>query len=216
MRGRPLLVIVAVVFGLVLVWWLFVFAPRGRELSDTRTQREEAERTQQGLEATVKRLEEIDANGPKVDAELARLTDAVPANPDLAGFIVSANEIKVQSGIDWLSVAPTEPATAVGGPPAIRLSIQIEGGFFQVLDYLNRLEDLERLVVVDSLNITAAVTSEAGAGRGFSTSGAPTLQATLTGRMFTQAAAAQTGATPAAPVAPTVAPTGVAPTETVS
>ena len=36
------------------------------------------------------------------------------------------------------------------GPSVIPLSIQIKGGFFQVLDYLNRLEDMGRLVIVDA------------------------------------------------------------------
>ena len=69
--------------------------------------------------------------------------------------------------------------------------MQIDGGFFEVLDYLNRLEDLERLVLVDSINVSSRRRASDGAGTTgggpTSTGGAPDLSVTLTGRMFTDA-----------------------------
>lgn len=187
-RRNAFLVVAGAVVGVVALWWFFVYAPRGRELDDVRDDRQAATATQQSLRATLNRLEEIDRQGPQVDAELARLGDAVPETPDLAGFIVGANRIAVESGIDWLSVAPAEPSAEGPGPATIRLAIQVEGGFFQVLDYLNRLEDLERLVVVDGVTVSAEGAEDGGGGGGtFGQSGAPNLSAALTARMFTQA-----------------------------
>ena len=91
----------------------------------------------------------------------------------------------------------------MGPNSTIALTIQIDGGFFQLLDYLNRLEDLERLVIVDTINITSnsgtsstgsGSTSGASSSSGSTTGGPPDLSVTLTGRMFTTAAApASTG-----------------------
>lgn len=66
------------------------------------------------------------------------------------------------------------PATGAGGarPAEIRLTLQIRGGYFQVLDFLNRLDDLPRLVVNDSLTVTADQAARLTVG--------------LTGRMFTR------------------------------
>ena len=58
----------------------------------------------------------------------------------------------MQSGIDWLSVSPSVAQAGTTGVSVIPLTISIKGGFFQVLDYLNRLEDLGRLVIVDAIN----------------------------------------------------------------
>ncbi|MDP8975670.1 MAG: type 4a pilus biogenesis protein PilO [Actinomycetota bacterium] len=77
----------------------------------------------------------------------------------------------------------TTAAPAAGGQPAgtagagarpaeIRLTLQIRGGYFQVLDFLNRLDDLSRLVVNDSLTVTADQNARLTVG--------------LTSRMFTR------------------------------
>ncbi|MCZ7526104.1 MAG: GspMb/PilO family protein [Acidimicrobiia bacterium] len=97
---------------------------------------------------------------------------------------------------------PAPPSPSPGAPSVINLSMQIEGGFFQLLDYLNRLEDLDRLVVVDSLAINAQEQTS---------SPSPTLSVTLSGRMFTRATVTPAGGvtttTTTAPGTPATAPT---------
>ena len=79
----------------------------------------------------------------------------------------------------WVSVSPTPPA-ATGSADTVQLSMELEGGYFQVLDYLNRLENMPRLVVVDQVSLSA---KDATAD----SSGPPSLTASLTGRIFSQA-----------------------------
>ena len=179
-------VIVGALLGIVLLlgWNLLLFSPKGRDL-----------RTQ------LNHLVDISHNGPEIAAELDKLSAAVPAAPDLDGFILSANQIAVQSGIDWLSVSPGVVQAGTTGPSVVPLSIQVKGGFFQVLDYLNRLEDMGRLVIIDGINLTAA--ADVGAGASATPTGPPTLSVTLTARMFTRADPVVAGGT-----SPTPGPTG--------
>ncbi len=199
MRSRVAALLAVALVGVVALWWVFVFSPRAGELSDARDEVSAAEQERIGLDSTLKRLKQIDADGPATDARLLQLSEALPATPDLAAFINGAHEIALDAGIDWISVAPTEPAETPGAPPTIALSIQIEGGFFQVLDYMNRLEDLDRLVIVDAVNIT---TGASGGGDGttpttgaITATGAPDLAVTLTARMFTLSTLSAPGST---------------------
>lgn len=212
MRNRTVLVFVLGAVVIVGVWWFLVYSPKGDELDEARTDREAAEAQTISLEAELARLQEIEDRGPEIDAALMRIEALIPENPDLASFILAADEIANVSGIDWLSVSPAQPqAGAAGQPSTINLQIGIEGGFFQALDYLNRLEDLQRLVVVDAISIAAASADEEGT----STSGAPNLSISLTGRMFTQAAPdLPAGAEPDASGAATTVPGGTEGTET--
>lgn len=195
MRNRIVAFVAVGVVGIVALWWVFVFSPLGRDLDDARGEREQAERQESSLNAQLRQLQEIDRNAPETDAELARLAEAIPENPDLADFFVAANEIAVQSGIDWISVSPAEPAPVPGSPSTVRVNVQLTGGFFQILDYLNRLEDLDRLFIVDTISVASAATqndttsgtSGSGGSFGGGFDGAPSLTSTLTGRMFTQA-----------------------------
>lgn len=221
MRRTVLVGMAAGVVVLLLVWYFALFSPLAKDLGDTHKKLTAGRQTRQDLRATVARLEELSANAPKQQALLRALNGAVPETPDLAGFILSANEIAAASGIDWLSVSPTPPAaSAAGGPSTISMTIQIQGGYYQVLDYLNRFEGLGRLVIVDGVNVSAKTASAAGTGAtgatgasgatgatgaapspsSSSSSAAPDLSVTLNARMFTRAAPLST--TPGSPTAP--------------
>jgi Tfp pilus assembly protein PilO len=189
MRSRLVVFGVLLTVVVVLIWNIAIFSPRGHKLNDAKKAAQAAQQLEPGLQAQLAQLKQISENGPAIAAELDKLNAAVPASPDLDGFILSANQIAVQAGIDWLSVSPSVVQAGTTGPSVIPLSMQIKGGFFQVLDYLNRLEDMGRLVIVDAINTTAS--SAAGV------TGPPTLSVTLTGRMFTLAQpAAAAGSVP--------------------
>jgi Tfp pilus assembly protein PilO len=222
MRRSVLFGIIGGAILLVIVWYFLLFAPTSSDLNDTRDEVAAAERQKQELENSIRRLKELSANQTQQEADLRTLNALIPPTPDLGAFILQANEIATASGIDWLSISPTPPvANTSGANSTIALSMQIEGGFFQLLDYLNRMEDLDRLVIIDSISVSAG--SEDGGGSGstgasgstFSSGsgGVPTLSVTLSGRMFTAqpAPASGTGGTATAGGAtttPTTVPGG--------
>ncbi len=221
MKRNVLIACVAGGIVLILAWYFLLFSPTSSDLNDTRDQVSGVENQNQELKNTIRRLKELSRNAPQQEATLRKLRAAIPANPDLGEFILQANDIASAAGIDWLSIAPTPPAATAGAGPqsTIALSIQVDGGFFQVLDYLNRLEDLERLVLVDSVNVSAAAadTSSTGSTGGETTSsgGAPSLSVTLTGRMFTGAApATASGGSSTTPTTPTTTAGGSTPSST--
>jgi Tfp pilus assembly protein PilO len=129
----------------------------------------------------------------------------LPAPPAAATGGATATTAPAGGG----GATPTTAAPTSGGPPSgtagagarpaeIRLTLQIRGGYFQVLDFLNRLDDLSRLVVNDSLTVTADQNARLTVG--------------LTSRMFTRtvpagySSTAGTGTGGAVPT-PTPAPT---------
>jgi type IV pilus assembly protein PilO len=210
--------IVAGVLVVILIWFFAFYKPKSSEVSKTNDEVATAERQQQDLDATLARLRALDKERPQQQATLDKLNAAIPATPDLAEFIFEANTAAADSGVDWLSIAPTPPAANLtGGPSVIVLNIQVQGGFFQVLDYLNRLENLKRLVITDSVNLSAGGTDTSGSAgsttattlsTSTSDSGAPTISVTLGAKMYTSAtiAPAAPGATTTPAPAPTTAP----------
>src|SRR5581483_11754548 len=90
------------------------------------------------------------------EAELARLGRLIPADPDVDGAILTLNEMAHQAQVAWSSFVPTTPTPTTGGPTAINIGMKVSGTFPQVFDYLRRLEQLDRLVVVDNLQLSGA------------------------------------------------------------
>lgn len=174
----------------LLAWFLALWQPKGAELAAERDRLASAESQASELETRIARLQATQARGPELAATLDRLRSAVPDEPSLAQFILDANDAATASGVTFVSIAPQEPApsTVPGLPPQISLGVDVEGGYFQVLDFVEKLTDLPRVVVLDGVSVTPAGDA----------AGAPDLSVSLTGRMFTTqlpAAAVPAGAT---------------------
>jgi Tfp pilus assembly protein PilO len=206
MSRRHLLIGVVAGVGVLVLWFLLLWGPQGSKLSKAKDRTRAAEQEQQELQARIARLRSLQQDEPQKRAQLESLRVAIPDEPNLAQFILDANTAANVSGINFLSVAPSPPAAAgsagAGGaatppPPAtpgaaggsapavINLQLSISGGYFQVVDFINRLNGLSRLVVVDSVNLATG---------GQPTAGATNLNVSISARMFVRAATPVAGA----------------------
>jgi len=112
MNRRVLLAVIGGTLAIILLWWFAIYSPKRSATASAKSEREAAEARGRDLEVTVARLKELDRNRPQTEADLRALNAAIPATPDLATFILSANEIASQAGVDFLSIAPSPPAQA--------------------------------------------------------------------------------------------------------
>ncbi len=183
MNRRIMIITGVVLVAIIGIWYVFGFSAQSKDISAARGREETARETNDQLVLRISQLKVARKGVPKLTATLERLRRAVPEDANLAEFILQANDIAEESGVDWLNIAPSQPAVSETPdlPAKIALNITIDGGYFQVLDYLNRLAELPRIVVVDSLSLTPG---EAEA------SGAPRMSAVLSARMFSTKAGA--------------------------
>lgn len=155
MNRRTTLIGAAAALAVLVLWFLLLWSPQRSKINDARDRARRAELQQANLRLTLSRLQDLGRREPVVRSQLERLRVAIPDQPNLGQFIIDANEAATQAGIDFLSISPALPTQSqTGGPPQIGVAMNVKGGYFQVLDYLNRLDDLPRLVVIDSLAVT--------------------------------------------------------------
>ncbi len=192
MKTRVIAVSALALVVVLLLWNLFFYSPAGKDVSKANQRVTTAQSAHSTLLAEHQRLLQSQQNGTKIQAQLSKLEAAIPATPDLQGFLNAAYDVKLKSGVDWVSIAPSEPS-AGAGPSEIKMQIVVRGGFFQVLDYLNQFEDpayMPRLVIIDGINIASSTNTSTGSSSTPTTTAsgsAPNLSVTLTARMFTQA-----------------------------
>ena len=156
-------------------------------LSAAREKANAAEQARDALQDRLTRLQSSKRDEPLKRSQLETMRVAVPDDPNLAQFILDANDAATKSGVDFLSISPTPPGAAGGattgttvaggaaGPVSIKLAISITGGYFQVIDFLNRLNGLPRIVVIDSLSLSSSTSGQ--------------LTAAISARMFVGSAA---------------------------
>ncbi|MDA8278351.1 MAG: type 4a pilus biogenesis protein PilO [Actinomycetota bacterium] len=160
------------------------------------------------LDGQISSLKSFQEQLPAAQAEANRLSSAVPTTPDLPSFILALNTISQKSGITFLSISPSQAiavsstsssgsttntvATATGSNLyQVQVSLQVDGGYFQVLDFINRLDHLPRLVVVNAVNLTASNGSSSSQSSTLATVAANSgtqLSASLKLTIFSQAA----------------------------
>ena len=201
--NRRLVGFAAAAVALVVLWWVLLWGPRSRAIGQARERAASAETERSALTARIQRLKEAQADEPRQRARLEALRTAIPDEPDLGQFILDANDAASRAGVDFLSISPSPPAASPDPtlPASIALAITVDGGYFQVLDYVNRLDGLSRIVVVENLSLTS----------GSSETGATTLSVSITARMYTTAdPAGVPGAVD--PAAPAGAPSTTLPT----
>jgi len=208
------MLIAGVAAGLVLIlWYLLLWSPRKADLAEARDRREKAEVLRDELAIRVTRLRASQKDEPMKRAQVEALRTTIPDDPNLAAFILDTNDAASKAGIDFISIAPSEPApgaglagaaavntsTAAGAAPVagalpaeVKLQLQITGGYFQVLDFLNRIGEMPRLVITDGLNVSSDEKAKLSVG--------------VTARMFLRAVPAGFGGVPLAPAAPVAPP----------
>lgn len=144
----------AAVVVIVAAWMFLVYRPRGDEIADLEEQITQAEDLESSLQAQVARLQQLDEERPSVEAELRQLTAAVPPDPELATLILTLHEEASRAGIDFLQFTPSPP-TPGEETAVINAGMDVEGSFFTTLDFLDRVESLNRIIVVDSIEMNA-------------------------------------------------------------
>ena len=176
-----------VMAGLVLCygWNHFFLAPKSAARSAAATQLATAKKSETDLRQSLVQLKKLAADTQAREAELARLGKLVPSDPDVAGAILALNDTANQAQVAWSTFTPATPAaSAGGGPVSMAIGMKIAGTFGQVFDYLRRLETLDRLVVVDGIQLASATTN-----------GVVGLEADIKARMFAAGTANPAAAT---------------------
>lgn len=165
MRGRSRVILAAVGAFIVclLLYFLFV-SPQRKELAQVRADVETAKVTTTQLQIELQRLQELQANAPELEAELAKFREFVPLRPELANFIFQVQDAADAAGLDFVNIIPALPKAPPEGAALaeVRSEIGAVGGYFALQDFLRRLYNLDRALRVDTFDITVQSTDTFG------------------------------------------------------
>lgn len=195
-RQTTLLAVLGVLLLLVL-FYLFGWKPQSEELAEIRTQIDDTVAQQAMLQNEIASLEAVRATAPEIEAALAAAESLVPREAALPSALRQLQLAADDSGVQLDSIAAGRPAADADVPELAQVSLAINarGSYFQLVDFLRRVEDPQitpRVVLFE--NVTVSVDDY------------PTLGIALTGSMF--------AVLPAPPPTEVQAPAEPTPTET--
>lgn len=184
---------VAVLAVLVVV---FLVLPKMGQVSEAKTQLSEAASEEQTLLSREQALEDAKAAAPEARATIAEVDQMIPPTADESGILLLLNNAAGAAGLDLLSLAPGTPTLdPTSGLSSISVSVSAEGTYFDVTEFLYRIETLPRAAKVTALSLSPG---ETGVG------GIPTLSASVTLVLYTSDTSAGPGSIPG----PTTGTTG--------
>jgi Tfp pilus assembly protein PilO len=212
---RQELVIAAVGALLVLVaGTLLLIRPTRQATAEARADRDAAVAESQSLGDQIRALEALKPKEAelKTQAELAKAE--FPTSPALPGLVDALQDAASQSGVELGTVAPTTPKTSTVNSllAEITTTVNVNGGYFEIQDFLVRLENLvkgsdparvaPRSVLVQSVNLSTGSDDQATGDSAAAASAAASpdeLQGNIVLTVFQLAQSSGSSTTPAAP-----------------
>jgi len=142
-RSVPQPVVIAlIVFAFVVAGlggWFLVVGPQRSKAADLDKQIAD---THQAIDAA-RALTVQAKRGAKIRvADLFRLTKAMPDETDMAGIVLELNQVAQDSGITFEQITPATTAVALSGYAAIPITVEFQGNFYDLADFLYRLRNI--------------------------------------------------------------------------
>ena len=161
MNRRVIAIAVAASIVVAGIWYMVLWSPQSKSLHKANDRVATARATQASLRSDISLLEQEQAQLPAKQAVLDKLKQLLPNGPSLDTLIDNVNNAAAASGVDWQTVSPTKPAgysaaspQAAGGLQTVAVTMQVNGAYPQLLDFVNRLNAMPRLLDVNSVNFS--------------------------------------------------------------
>jgi type IV pilus assembly protein PilO len=153
--NRNLLILGALgIVLLIIIYYFLLLSPLLGRLDEQAQARESKQAQLEQVQQQVNELEEVRRDSPDIERQLLELSKRIPAQPQIPTFVVQVQEIADASGVTQLSVDP-EPSLAPEGGGDYRVvpvTMDFEGTYDEMQDFLLRTRNLARLVTVTNVS----------------------------------------------------------------
>jgi Tfp pilus assembly protein PilO len=154
-RAPILAAIAAAVVALLAV--LFLVLPKRNEVSEARAQLESVRQQTTQLNAQLAALNAAKANAPQARAEIRAVDNQLPPTLDESGILLLLKNSVERSGIEFADIAVSSPTLGSTGEfSIIPVTITLDGSYFSLASFLNRIETFPRAAKVLSGSTTVS------------------------------------------------------------
>jgi type IV pilus assembly protein PilO len=174
-RSQVVLSVLAAVM-IVALFAVLVYQPKQEEIDELETAIAAEQQRHGELEQEIVRLRTVRDQAPEVEAELAAAEAVVPRDNALPTALRQLQLAADDAGLVLTSVTTGRPLPVEGAPASLHridVNLQLSGGYFQLVDFLRRVED-PSITPRGTIWTNAALAKEEY----------PTLTVALSGKMF--------------------------------
>lgn len=140
----------------VAAFFFLLYQPKNEELDEIRAETESIEAQQDDVRERIGELRGIREQAPELESLLEAGEAVVPDDPALPSLLRQLEQAASDSQVTLVSIAPSRPTTVdeedeeddaeVEGTPAgdlarVSVTVEVDGTYFQPVDFLRRIED---------------------------------------------------------------------------
>ena len=217
-RRRELILAVGGALLVLIAATMLLVRPTRQATAEARADRDAATADSQSLRDQIKGLEALKPKEAELKTQAGLARAEFPATPALPALVDALQDAASLSGVELGTVAPATPkASTVNSLLAeITTTVNVNGGYFEIQDFLVRLENLvkgsdpgrvaPRSVLVQSVNLISRsdeqATGDSAAATPDTAADSGELQGDIVLTVFQLAQSSGTSSTPAATASP--------------
>lgn len=144
MRRNQVLILALAGVLLIVLFAFVLFVPQRERLAEVEARIADELAQQTVLEDDIERLRSVRQTAPEVEAQLAAASSIVPNDASLPGALRQLQLAADESQLTLSAITASRPVELGVGPEglsSIDVNLQLAGGYFQVVDFLRRVED---------------------------------------------------------------------------
>lgn len=130
---------------LVVAWYFLIIGPKRDEISRVDSELQAEKQKYDADAVKVKRLDEERASAKQTFGEMLKLNKLIPADSQVPSMIVELQQSANEAGIDFMKIEPGDAVPGSNGNTVIPIELRFEGRFFDVNDFLYRVENYARM-----------------------------------------------------------------------
>ncbi len=159
MKTRDIGILIGLgVLVLVTAWYFLIIGPKRDNASNLHSQAvSEEAKLQQGKEK-LKNIDQERQAAKQTESDLLKLNKLIPVDSQVPSMIIELQQSASDAGVDFLNIKPGTPVSGQAGTTIVPLELKFEGSFFDVNDFLYRIENYARMEGND-VNVTGRLIS---------------------------------------------------------
>lgn len=151
-RDQILVVVGSISLAVIVVYFLILMPQFGR-LGDLNKKEETLNNQLEEAKLNLTRLKSIQAEAAQTEAKLISLAQRLPDDAEIPALVVELQNVANSSGLAFNS-AKIGDVVDQSGFAEIPFTVTASGTFYSLIDYLYRIENLQRKMVITSVSVT--------------------------------------------------------------
>ncbi len=149
---KKALILAGVMIVLGLAWYMLFFLPNEDEISSLRSQLDKLQKQIQEQQKAKEAKLDLEKQIKALEAELKVLSSRLPEEKEIPDLLSSVNETGRLHGLEFVLFKQGKPVRKEYYSE-IPVEIQVRGGFHQIMQFLSKVGELDRIVHVSKLKM---------------------------------------------------------------